>query len=98
MHNREGNLFYKPIKRVKIENEAQFTMAIIYIHANAMKHKLVKDFTKHRWSSWQTIISSQPTLIARKEVIEWFGNLETCIKAHKEMSIYYYDCDVAIED
>ncbi len=29
MHLRKGNLFYKPFKRVKIENDAQFTMAIV---------------------------------------------------------------------
>ena len=98
MHNRQGNLFYKPFKRVKIENDAQFTMAIIYIHANAMKHGMVKDFTAYPWSSWQTIISNQSTSLARKEIIEWFGSLEICIKAHKELTIYYFDCAVAIED
>lgn len=97
-HMRKGNLFYKPFKRIKIEKDEQFTMAIIYIHANSLKHGIVKDFTKYRWSSWQTITSKKPTLLVRKEVIEWFGNLETCIKVHKEMSVYYYDCEVAIED
>lgn len=98
MHHRRGNLFYKPFKRVKIEKEEHFTMAMIYIHANAMKHGLVKDFREYPWSSWNTIISNQPTLLARREVIEWFGDLETCIKVHKEMSKYYYDCEVAIEN
>lgn len=96
-HQRSGNLFYKPFKRVKIEKEAHFTMAIIYIHANALKHGIVKDFTKYRWSSWNSIISNQPTLLARQEVIEWFGNIENLIKVHKEMSKYYFDCAVAIE-
>jgi putative transposase len=98
MHNRQGNLFYKPFKRISIDKNAQFTMAIIYIHANAMKHGLVKNFTEYLWSSWHTIISSKPTALLRKEVIEWFGSLEECIKAHNEQSAYHYDCDVAIED
>lgn len=98
MHNRKGNLFYKPFKRVKIEKDTQFTMTMVYIHANAMKHGLVKDFTKYPWSSWQTIILNQPTLLARNEVIQWFGSLEACIKTHKELAIYYYDCVTALED
>ena len=96
-HQRSGNLFYKPFKRVKIEKEAHFTMAIIYIHSNALKHGIVKDFTKYRWSSWNSIISNQPTLLARQEVIEWFGNINNLIKVHKEMSRYYFDCAIAIE-
>ena len=97
-HDRQGNLFYKPFKRVKIEKDTQFTMATIYIHANAAKHKLVKDFTKYAWSSWHSIISNQPSLLLREEIIDWFGSLEIFIKTHKELAEYYYDCDVAIED
>jgi putative transposase len=97
-HSRQGNLFYKPFKRVLIEKDTQFTMAIIYIHANAAKHKLVKDFTTYAWSSWHSIISNQPTLLLRDELLDWFGNVEIIIKIHKEQAEYYYDCDVAIED
>ncbi|MEP7230782.1 MAG: hypothetical protein ABI691_11050 [Ginsengibacter sp.] len=63
MHNRKGNLFYKPFKRIRIEKDSQFTMTMVYIHANPMKHGMVKDFTVYTWSSWQSIISSQPTLL-----------------------------------
>ena len=51
IHNRKGNLFYKPFKRIEVSTDSQFTQAMIYIHANALKHGLVKDFTKHKWSS-----------------------------------------------
>lgn len=97
-HNRKGNLFYKPFKRVKIETDAQFTMAIIYTHANATRHGLVKDFTKHKWSSWHSIVSNQPTSLLREEIIAWFGNLGNCIKAHHDLVQYYYDCEMAIDD
>jgi hypothetical protein len=73
-------------------------MAIIYIHANAAKHKLLKDFTTYAWSSWHSIISNLPTLILREEIIDWFGSLDIFIKSYKEMAEYYYNCDVALED
>jgi len=73
-------------------------MAMVYIHANAVKHGLVKDFASYEWSSWHTIISYKPTLLAKETVINWFGSLELCIKAHNELVIHYYDCEVAIED
>jgi putative transposase len=97
-HHRHGNLFYKPFKRIKIENDAQFTMALIYIHANAAKHGLVKDFTSYQWSSWHSIVSKQPTSLLRDEVIKWFGSVQVCIKSHKELAADYYDCEVGIED
>lgn len=97
-HKRKGNLFYKPFKRVLIDKDSQFTMAIIYIHANAAKHKLVKNFTRYQWTSWQSIVSNMDTAILRKEVIDWFGNIEACIKTHLELAAYYFECEVAIED
>ena len=95
---RKGNLFYKPFKRIKIEKDSQFTSTLIYIHANAMKHGVSKDFTKYQWSSWQTILSDKPTLLLRKEVIDWFGSLQNLIKTHEEMASFYYDCPFSIED
>src|SRR6185312_11329462 len=97
-HNRKGNLFYKPFKRVRIKKDAQFTVALINIHVNAGKHGLVKNFASHKWSSWHTITSENPTSLLRDEVINWFGNLEECIKAHNELAKTYYDCEIAIED
>ena len=73
-------------------------MAIIYIHANAAMHALVKDFSTYKWSSWHSIISNKPSSLLRDEVIEWFGSKEQCIKTHKEMAAYYYDCEVGIEE
>jgi REP element-mobilizing transposase RayT len=97
VHGRQGNLFYKPFKRLCIIKDDQFSMAIIYIHANAMKHKLVKDFRDYRWSSWHTITSKEPTMLLRNEVIEWFGDLAACIKAHEEVSAYYFESVIGIE-
>ena len=97
-HGRKGNLLHRPFKRVEINKESHFTQAIIYIHANAQHHKLCKDFTEHKWSSWHTILSDMPTQLKRKEVIDWFGGLQQFIDTHNGMSKYYYSCDVAIEE
>jgi putative transposase len=98
MHHRKGNLFYRPFKRVKIQKETHFTNAIIYIHANPVKHRLATDFTHYKWSSWQTYLSIASTDLLREEVLDWFGQKEQMIKAHYDLSKYYYDCDVSIED
>jgi hypothetical protein len=47
-HNRKGNLFYKPFKRIKIEKDTQFTMALIYIdkseHSSCELQSLTDNF------------------------------------------------------
>ena len=73
-HNRNGNLFQRPFKRVEVIKDAHLTQAIIYIHANAQRHKLCTDFREHQWSSWHTMLSDKPTNIKRNEVLAWFGN------------------------
>jgi putative transposase len=97
-HKRTGNLFQRPFKRVEIDKERYFTQAIIYIHANAVKHKIVKDFTTYPWSSYPSIISDKPTLLNKQELIEWFGGIQQFIQTHKTQTVYFYNSDVAIED
>jgi putative transposase len=97
-HQRSGNLFHRPFKRVEVNKEKHFTQVIVYIHANAFKHKLCKDFTKYQWSSWHTILSNNPTQLCRQEVLEWFGGLQPFIDAHLGMSLNYAFNDIAIEE
>lgn len=96
-HNRKGNLFHRPFKRIEVIRESHFTQSVVYIHANPLKHKIVADFTQYRWSSWQSIISDAPTRLLRKELVDWFGSKEHFIKAHQDLSEYYYESDIAIE-
>ncbi len=96
--NRTGNLFHRPFKRIEIDKESHFTQAIVYIHANAQHHNFCKNFTQHKWTSWHSMLSNNPTGLKREEVLEWFGGLEKFIEIHKAMTEYYYNCDVAIEE
>ena len=98
MYHRSGNLFYRTFKRIEICRDEQFTQAIIYIHANAQKHKLVRNFIEYPWSSYHSILSDQPSRIQRGEVLDWFGGIAQFIKIHKEMAEYYYHFSKSIEE
>jgi hypothetical protein len=89
-HKRKGHLFDSPFKRIAITDDMHLTQVMIYIHANALKHQLVKDFTLYKWSSYQSLLSDKVTHLKRKEVLEWFGSKERFIEAHKSQSEYYY--------
>ena len=97
MFKRTGNLFYRTFKRVAITSDEQFTQTLIYIHANAQKHKLVKDFTLHPWTSYHSIVSDKPTRLLKDEVLQWFGGRDQFIETHRALAEYYYPFVEGIE-
>lgn len=96
-NNHKGNLFYKPFKRIEIANKADFIPLVIYIHANAQKHRLCKSFTQYPWSSYHSILSNSATLLSRKEVLDLFGGTAAFVAAHSGANRYYYHNDYSIE-
>lgn len=89
-HKTKGHLFDSPFKRIKIDNDQHLTQTIIYIHANPLKHGFLKNFSKYKWSSYNSILSEMPTNLHRHEVLEWFGSKEAFIKTHHEQINFYY--------
>jgi REP element-mobilizing transposase RayT len=83
-YGRKGNLFHRPFKHVVTEHGDQFSKTIIYINANAIKHKLVMSIEDHKWSSYHTIISEKPTTLLKKEILDWFGGKAKFMELHKD--------------
>ncbi len=96
-NNMKGHLFNRPFKRIAIADEIHFTTLIVYIHANPLKHGLMRDFYKYKWSSYQSLISDQPTKMMREETLEWFGGKKRFIETHHGMSEWYYSHESAGE-
>ena len=96
-NNRVGSLFISPFRRIEVNDNAHFTQLIIYHHANVLKHFGKKDFENYYWSSYQSILSDQPTYLKREEVLEWFGGRERFIKTHRENANHYYDHSLGLE-
>jgi len=98
VHRRSGNLFYRPFKRKAIVQDGQLTQAIVYIHLNAFKHKICKNFRDYKWSSWGSVFSEKPGLISRNKLLDWFGGLEQFILLHDSWEGYYNDADFVMVD
>jgi REP element-mobilizing transposase RayT len=81
-YQRNGNLFHRPFKRIQITSEDYLVWLIYYIHSNPLKHKIQKDFWNYPWSSYQTILSTTPTPLNRKDVLDWFIDIERFKKFH----------------
>lgn len=97
LYERRGNLFNRQYKRVRITHDQNFTNALVYIHANGLKHKLVEDFWQYKWTSYHLIVNNQKGDILKDEIIDWFGSMQNFISVHEENSDYYYKFRKSIE-
>ncbi|HTL06821.1 MAG TPA: transposase [Chitinophagaceae bacterium] len=86
-HGRTGALFQPKFKKKKVEDDAYFTWLIQYIHLNPIKAGLCGRFEDWRYSSYNAIISNRPTKVARDEVREWFGGVESFKAIHEQRII-----------
>jgi len=82
-YGRVGSLFQGRYKLSEVKTNAHFTRIITYIHQNPMSAGLSKSLEDYHFSSYKAYISNKRTIIKRKEVLEWFGGIESFIEAHK---------------
>lgn len=78
-----GGLFCQSINRNLITSEEYLQMCIVYIHNNPVKHGFCDAPDKWKFSSFNSIISTNPTQVKRAEVLEWFENKKNFIQYHK---------------
>jgi REP element-mobilizing transposase RayT len=71
---RKGSLFQKYFRRIEVNNEKYFSQLVYYIHRNPQHHGFVQDFRNYYWSSYDRILQPTTTKLAKKEVLNWFGN------------------------
>lgn len=96
-HDRSAALFQRKFKRKIISSESYLTRIIMYIHLNPFKHKLVEDFRKWKYSSFNSYSTQLPTKITREVGLEWFGGLQEFLKMHQEIKVDYLSNDFLLE-
>ena len=80
---RTGSLFEKNFRRKAVCNDAYFSYLVFYIHSNAEKHGVVKDFRNYNYSSFPTIKLHKECWINQAELISWFGNIDQFDRFHE---------------
>lgn len=88
---RQGSLFQTPFRRVAIENDSHLQQAIIYVHANAQKHGLVRDFKEYKYTSYSEVLNDNTINVQGAMVLEFFGGNEQFVKTHQMQVDYYYN-------
>ncbi len=84
VYGRTGSLFEHPFHRVMVKSDRQFWRVVAYIHQNPQKHRFTRDFREWKWSSYQGILSDQPTRLQREEVLAWFGGKDQYVELNSQ--------------
>lgn len=89
--SRKGNLFQSPFRRIEIKEDAHLQQAIIYTHANAQKHGIVKDFKDYKYSSYWEVINKYSANVQANEVLRFFEGKDQFIKIHQLQVDHFYN-------
>lgn len=82
--NRHGSLIENPFKRAEVDSDEYLTNLVVYIHTNPQLHGFVPDFRTYKWSSYNEILSDNPSRLQKATVLEWFNDKENFKFRHQE--------------
>ena len=89
IYKRQGRLFLQAFKRIKVEDMGYFTELVAYIHRNPIHHGIVSDFSKWKYSSYNSYLSKKESNIDRQEVMSYFDSLEDFVEFHNNTKKEY---------
>ena len=89
-NSRKGGLFQSPFRRCAVAGDQHLQQAIIYTHANAQKHGIVRDFRKYPYTSYHEILSGNSQHIHAGIVLDFFGGKQAFVQSHKMQVDYFY--------
>jgi REP element-mobilizing transposase RayT len=81
-YKRTGPLFESPFERKLVDDENYLLSVICYINSNAQHHGFVDNFRNWEFSSYDSVLKNNCTLVATDKAIESFGNVTALEKAH----------------
>jgi REP element-mobilizing transposase RayT len=87
-YQRTGSLFEKPFKRKPVTEDSYFKALVAYIHQNPRMHGLIDDFRDWPYSSYQAMISREPTQLAREVTLSWFDSSSGMVQYHETITSF----------
>ena len=83
-YDRTGSLFQERYRRKKVDSEIYLKYLIHYIHTNPVHHDVCDDFRSYKYSSYNSILGRNPTILMRATVVELFGDTDNYIYTHMQ--------------
>lgn len=86
VYKRHGSLFQRPFKRHLLHTSPYLLNAMAYVHHNPVHHGFCQRIEDWPFTSYDTILSSKPTLLAREQVLDLFEGREHFVQFHQQFS------------
>lgn len=84
VNNRKGALFIDYLRKVLVDDDAQFGATAFYIHKNSVHHGYCKNMEDWKWSSYNSFLNKEPKEAITIELFEWFGGMRGFIEYHSQ--------------
>jgi REP element-mobilizing transposase RayT len=81
---RSGSLFQKNFHKIRVTNEKYLRNLILYIHLNPVRHGYTDEYYAYKHSSFQQLVSPQPSYLMKDDVIRLFDDLDNFIYCHDQ--------------
>jgi len=85
-YRRMGSLLKESFQRKKPETDIGILRLICYVHNNPVDHGFVKKREDWKYSSFNSIVSAQHTIVLRDDVLNLFGGKENFILLHNSFN------------
>ena len=96
--SRSGTLFEGRFKRKPVTEDSCFKALVAYIHQNPQMHGLIDDFRDWPFSSYQAMISREPTQLDREVTLAWFDDSRGLVKCHETITSFKEVGDLINDD
>ncbi len=88
-----GQLFLKRFKRILLRSEFKFEYMLCYIHHNPIHHKFRTDYRSWKYSSYNSYVNNEESVLNKEYVLNMLGTLEAYILAHEKFKKEYSNSD-----
>jgi len=82
-YSREGSLFVKKMKKVKVSTDGSIQRLLCYIHHNPIHHGLTQEYIEWKYSSYYEYLHDGNKIVAKEEMLEWLGGKNVFLELHK---------------
>ncbi len=84
--SRKGSLFSRPYKRKRVDTTEYLRNLVLYVHLNPLNHGYVQNVRDWKYSSYLSAIENVESDFWRKEVIDWFEDLDNFVSIHENQT------------
>ncbi|HNU34933.1 MAG TPA: hypothetical protein PKN75_15205 [Bacteroidia bacterium] len=86
INRRTGSLFKRNFRRRAVDTKDYLQQVICYIHQNPVAAGMVSDLKQWKYSSYESVISNNNSIVDSKATVDVFDNLDNFIFCHRKMT------------